>query len=121
MPSKPKPALALMGDGTAGFFLAEFETAVRENLAIIAVIGNDAKWNAEHQIQLRDYGADRAFACELTPARYDRVMAELGGHGELVTSPAEIQPAIERALASSKPACVNIMFDGQAAPSISMN
>ncbi len=113
-----QPALAVMGDGTAGFYLAEFETAVRENIPIVVVIGNDARWNAEHQIQVRDYGSQRAFACQLTPARYDQVMADLGGHGELVTVSTEILPAIARALASAKPACVNIMFDGQAAPDL---
>ncbi len=113
-----RPVVTVMGDGTAGFYLAEFETAVRENVPIIAVIGNDARWNAEHQIQVRDYGAERAFACTLTPARYDRVMAELGGYGEQVTTAAEILPAIDRALASGRPACVNVMIDGQPAPNI---
>lgn len=116
-----QPVVTVMGDGTAGFYLAEFETAVRENLPFVAIIGNDAKWNAEHQIQLRDYGADRTFGCELTAARYDRVAAELGGHGECVTDIADIAPAIERAMASGKPACVNVMIEGHAAPHISRN
>ncbi|MEO1609637.1 MAG: thiamine pyrophosphate-binding protein [Pseudomonadota bacterium] len=112
------PVLAVMGDGTAGFYLAEFETAVRENTAFVAVIGNDAKWNAEHQIQLRDYGAARAFACTLSPARYDLVAQGLGGYGELVTEASEIMPAIERGFAAARPACINVMIDGQAAPAI---
>ena len=41
-------------------------------------------WNAESQIQLREYGRERQHGCELTPARYDLVVAALGGHGELV-------------------------------------
>ncbi len=113
-----QPVLTIMGDGTAGFYLAEFETAVRESVPFVAIIGNDAKWNAEHQIQLRDYGADRAHACELTPARYDLVVAALGGHGELVTARDELQPAIARAYASGKPACINVMIEGLAAPTI---
>ncbi|MEM7750226.1 MAG: thiamine pyrophosphate-binding protein, partial [Pseudomonadota bacterium] len=51
-----QPAITIMGDGTAGFYLAEFETAVRENTPLVAIIGNDAKWNAEHQIQIREFG-----------------------------------------------------------------
>jgi len=113
------PVLSVMGDGTAGFYLAEFETAVRENIPFVAVIGNDAKWNAEHQIQLRDYGEARTFGCELTPARYDQVVADLGGYGEIVTQASQILPAINRAFASGKPACINVMIDGQAAPVIS--
>ena len=54
------PVLAVMGDGTFGFHMAEFDTAVRYGLPFVAVVGNDAAWNAEHQIQLRDYGAERA-------------------------------------------------------------
>ena len=50
---------ALMGDGTVGFHLAEFETAVRENTPFVAVVGNDGRWNAEHLIQMRDYGPER--------------------------------------------------------------
>ncbi len=51
--------VALMGDGTAGFHLMELDTAARENAAIIAVIGNDLRWNAEHLIQVRTYGPQR--------------------------------------------------------------
>ena len=74
------PVIALMGDGTAGFHFMELETALREDLPFVAVVGNDARWNAEHQIQLRDYGPSRTHACELLPARYDQVAIGLGGH-----------------------------------------
>jgi acetolactate synthase-1/2/3 large subunit len=56
--------------------------------------------------------------CELLPSRYDQVAAALGGHGELVTAAADLAPAIERALASGKPACINIMIESTAAPAI---
>lgn len=35
----------------------------------------------------------------------------LGGHGELVRHPSELQPALERAFASGKPALVNVLTD----------
>jgi len=56
--------------------------------------------------------------CELLPARYDQVAAALGGHGELVERAAHLPGAIERALASGKPACVNVMIESIAAPVI---
>jgi thiamine pyrophosphate-dependent acetolactate synthase large subunit-like protein len=112
------PVFAVLGDGTIGFHLSEFETAVRRKLPFVAVLGNDACWNAESQIQLRDYGRERQHGCELTPARYDEVVAALGGHGEFVTRAADLPAAIERALASRKPACINIMIESIAAPSI---
>ncbi|HAA93131.1 MAG TPA: hypothetical protein DCE33_11835, partial [Rhodospirillaceae bacterium] len=62
--------IVLMGDGTAGFHFAEFETAQRYGTNFIAVIGNDARWNAEYQIQLRDYGDQRLYGCELNPTQY---------------------------------------------------
>ena len=65
------PVVAVMGDGTFGFHMAEFDTAVRYDLPIIVVVGNDARWNAEYQIQLRQYGAERAKNCDLLPSRYD--------------------------------------------------
>jgi acetolactate synthase-1/2/3 large subunit len=111
--------LAVMGDGSAGFHLMEFDTAVRHGLPFVAVIGNDARWNAEYQIQVRDYGGNRAHGCELAPAtRYDLVVQALGGHGEYVTIGEELVPALERAFASNKPACVNVLIEGQAAPSL---
>jgi acetolactate synthase-1/2/3 large subunit len=112
------PVIAVMGDGTFGFHMAEFDTAVRYGLPFVAVVGNDAAWNAEHQIQLREYGRNRAHGCELLPSRYDLVAQALGGHGELVTTAGELAPALERALASGKPACVNVMIERVPAPSI---
>ncbi|MBP0464771.1 thiamine pyrophosphate-binding protein [Roseomonas sp. PWR1] len=113
--------LAVMGDGTFGFHMAEFDTAHRHGLPFVAVVGNDAKWNAEHQIQLREYGANRAHGCELAPGtRYDLVAAALGAHGEFVTRAEEIAPAVERAFASGRAACVNVLIEGQPAPSIRM-
>jgi acetolactate synthase-1/2/3 large subunit len=83
----------------------------------VAVIGNDRRWNAEHQIQLRDYGHDRLVGCELSAARYDLAAAALGAHGEYVTRPDQLDGALGRALASGRPACINIEMEGLPAPS----
>ena len=109
--------VAMMGDGTAGFHFAELDTAVREGAAFVTVIGNDFRWNAEHQIQLREYGPDRLIGCDLAPsARYDLAAAGLGAHGEHVTDPPDLDAALARALASGRPACLNVEIDGVAAP-----
>lgn len=110
------PVIAFMGDGTFGFHSAEFDTAVRYDLPFVLIVGNDARWNAEYQIQLKSYGAGRLHACELLPTRYDQVAAAFGGHGEFVTAAAQLLPAVERAIASGKPACVNVMMEGVPAP-----
>jgi acetolactate synthase-1/2/3 large subunit len=112
------PVIAVMGDGTFGFHMAEFDTAVRYNLPIIAVVGNDARWNAEYQIQLRQYGAERAKNCDLLPSRYDRVAEALGGLGALVSTAADLPEALDRAYLSRRPACINVMIESVAAPII---
>ena len=112
------PVVAVMGDGTFGFHPAEIDTAVRYRLPFVAVVGNDARWNAEYQIQLRDYGNERLVGCELLPARYDEVARAFGGHGELVTDAAQMEPAAERAQRAALPAVLNVMIEGLAAPNI---
>jgi acetolactate synthase-1/2/3 large subunit len=114
------PVFVVLGDGTIGFHLSEFETAVRRALPFVAILGNDARWNAESEIQRRAYGANRMHGCELLPARYDQVVMALGGHGEYVERSADLPAAIERALASGKPACVNVMIESTAAPALSL-
>jgi acetolactate synthase I/II/III large subunit len=112
------PVVAVMGDGTFGFHMAEFDTAVRYGLPVIVVVGNDARWNAEYQIQLRQYGAERAKNCDLLPSRYDRVVEALGGFGALVSTAADLPDALDRAYLSGKPACINVMIESTAAPII---
>jgi acetolactate synthase-1/2/3 large subunit len=108
--------VAMLGDGTFGFHAAEIDTAARCGLAYVAVVGNDACWNAERQIQLRAYGAARARGCELLPARYDRVAAGFGAHGEHVASVGELAPALERAARAGRVACVNVAIASVPAP-----
>ncbi len=116
--ARPDAAVfALMGDGTVGFHFAEFETAARENTPFVVVIGNDECWNAEHQIQMREYGPERLIGCQLSSARYDEAVKGLGGHGEYVTDLADLDAALTRAIQSGKVACVNVAIAGLPAPS----
>ena len=100
--------LIIYGDGSFGLNGFEFDTAVRFGLPIVGVVGNDAAWGQMMRPQAMIYGTDRLVATTLTYTRYDKVVEALGGHGEHVTEPSEIVPAIERALASGKPALVNV-------------
>lgn len=112
------PVVAVMGDGTFGFHCAELDTALRCGAPILCIVGNDARWNAEYQIQLRSYGKDRTIGCELLPSRYERVCEAFGGHGEYVQEAGELSSALQRARASGLPACVNVSLDGLPAPVI---
>ena len=111
-----RPVLVVLGDGTLGYHLLEFDTALRYNLPVIAIVGNDARWNAEYQLQIQNYGADRLVGCELWLSRYDKMVEALGGHGEFVERPEDLTPALERAVASGRPACVNVSIEGAGAP-----
>ncbi len=100
----------LLGDGAAGFSLMDADTLVRHGLPVVMVCGNNGIWGLEKHPMRFLYGYD--VAADLQPGcRYDQVVAALGGHGELVTSPAGIGPALDRAFASGKPALVNIVTD----------
>jgi len=109
--------IAGMGDGTVGFHLSELETAARENADIVALVCNDALWNAEHQIQIRDYGEDRTYGCEILPdARYDQVAAALGCHGTRISEADQIDAALDTALKIGKPACLDLRTASLPAP-----
>jgi acetolactate synthase I/II/III large subunit len=110
------PVFAVLGDGTFGFHMSELETAVRLGLPYVAVVGTDSRWNAEYNLQVRDYGQNRTHGCELNSTRYDLVAAALGGHGEVVERAADLPGALDRALASGKPAVVNVMIESIPSP-----
>lgn len=112
------PAVCCLGDGTFGFHAMEFDTAVRHEIPFVAVVGNDAGWSAERHRQLAFYGAERVVASDLLPSRYDEVARALGGYGELVERPEALRPALQRALASGRPACVNVMIEAVPSPAV---
>ncbi len=106
-----KKVLILHGDGSFGLNGFEFDTAIRHNIPIVSIVGNDAGWGQIRNPQIAILGEKATLATDLAATRYDRVVEALGGYGELVTDPKEIQPALERAFASGVPACVNVMLD----------
>jgi acetolactate synthase-1/2/3 large subunit len=105
-----RQVVLLLGDGAFGFSGLEFDSMVRHGLPVVAVMGNNGIWALEHHPMMFLYGY--SVAAELLPAtRYDEVVTALGGHGELVESPDELRPALERAFESGKPALVNVLTD----------
>jgi acetolactate synthase I/II/III large subunit len=108
--SPDRQVCLLLGDGAFGFAGMEFDTLVRHNAPVVGVMGNNGIWGLEKHPMESLYGY--SVAAELQPElRYDRVVDALGGHGELVTRPDELRPALERAFASGKPALVNVLTD----------
>ena len=109
----PKKRIIMVnGDGAFGLNGFDFDTFVRFNMPVVSVVGNDRQWGQIIVGQAKMYGEDRVVATRLGDnARYDKVVEALGGHGEFVTRPDDIAPAIERAFASGKAACVNVIID----------
>jgi acetolactate synthase-1/2/3 large subunit len=103
-----KKVLIIYGDGSFGLNGFEYDTAIRHNLPIVGIVGNDAAWGQMMRPQAAIYGADRLVATELEYTRYDKIVEAMGGHGEYCEKPEEIGPALERAFASGKAACINV-------------
>lgn len=112
------PVVALMGDGAFGFHAMEFDTAVRHRLPFVCIIGNDQRWNAEYQIQMRLFGADRVHGCELADTGYEQIATALGASGQRISREAELQHAVTAALSSPLPVCLNVGIQGLAAPNL---
>ncbi|MBI3373050.1 MAG: thiamine pyrophosphate-binding protein [Betaproteobacteria bacterium] len=101
----------ITGDGSFGFNGMELDTAVRHGLDIVVLLGNDAAWGIDKNIQLGLYG--KPVITDLVPTRYDIVAQGLGAQGELVERPEELAPALERALAAGRPSLLNIRVQSQ--------
>jgi acetolactate synthase-1/2/3 large subunit len=105
-----RQVVLLLGDGAFGFSGMEFDTLARHGVAVVGVIGNNGIWGLEKHPMEAIYGY--SVAAELRPGtRYDEVAAALGCHGELVSAPDELRPALERAFAAGGPALVNVLTD----------
>jgi acetolactate synthase-1/2/3 large subunit len=115
--ARPEAKVILVsGDGSFGFHIMEFSTAVRHGTPFVAVIGNDCAWGMIKNDQLGLYGDQRVVGTELGLIRYDKVVEDLGGYGELVQDPDDIAPALQRALASGLPACINVVTECTQSP-----
>ncbi|MBI2702156.1 MAG: acetolactate synthase [Mycobacterium sp.] len=105
-----RQVVLLQGDGAFGFSGMEWDTLVRHNVPVVSVVGNNGIWGLEKHPMEALYGY--SVVAELRPGtRYDEVARALGAHGELVSAPAELRPALERAFASGLPSVVNVLTD----------
>jgi acetolactate synthase-1/2/3 large subunit len=83
----------------------DLETAVRERIPVVTVVANNFAYGNTRDRQQRHFGV---FYDNPDLAEYARL---LGAHGERVTRPDELEPAVERALASGLPAVVDVVQD----------
>lgn len=109
-----RPVLCVVGDGAFGFNAIEVDTAVRHRAKAVFVVANNAAWNIERYDQLVNYGL--VAGTELGSADYAAVAQALGAHGERVEDPADLLPALRRAVAAA-PAVVDVVVTRDAVSS----
>jgi len=105
-----RPVIAASGDMGVMCNIGEFETAVREGIAVVHVVFNDQGLGNERAFQNEHFGG-RYFAVDYRNPDFGALARVFGAHGEHVTDPGELEGAIGRALASGKPAIVDVMID----------
>jgi acetolactate synthase-1/2/3 large subunit len=111
-----KPVLWYTGDGSFGFYAMEMDTMAKLGIPVVCVISNDSAWGmirlAEKYIRADEIEEKGQCNVELHQMRaYEKMAAMWDGHGELVTDPEEIVPAIKRAVANGKPSIINVEVD----------
>ena len=109
--ARPKqPVIAAVGDMGLMRNVGELETAVRERIPVVCVVYNDRGLGNERAFQKELYGG-RLFGVDYGDVDFAALARVFGAHGERVEDPAEVEPAIKRALESGKPAVVDVVID----------
>lgn len=110
-----RPVVCFTGDAGFWYHLAEIETAVRWGINTVTVVNNNSGGNQSKR------GFERAYAPEVTARSrelwtftdvdFARVADAVGALGIRVDKPADLRPAIERALEAGRPAVVDVCTD----------
>jgi acetolactate synthase-1/2/3 large subunit len=105
-----RQVVLLLGDGAFGFAGMELDTLARHGVAVLAIVGNNGIWALEKHPMEAVYGY--SVVADLRPGtRYDQIAEALGAHAEFVQTPSDLRPALDRSLASGRPALVNVLTD----------
>ena len=105
--SPEKTVICALGDGSYMFGNPSAAHYVSEamRLPVLFIIANNARWAAVHRSTLATYPKGHAAAMKEPPfatlepsPRFEHVIQASGGHGERVEKPADLMPALARAL-----------------------
>ncbi|MHA6684015.1 thiamine pyrophosphate-binding protein [Mesorhizobium sp. A556] len=108
-----RTVVAFAGDGCFMMNGQEFATAVQYGLPIIVIVVNNGIFGTIRMHQERDYPG-RVSGTSLNNPDFAALARAYGGHGETVETTDAFAPAFERALASGKPALIEIKLDPEA-------
>ena len=104
-----KPVIAIEGDSAFGFSGMEVETICRYNLPVCVIVFNN---NGVYKgTDANPRGGDVAPTVFVKDARYDKLMEAFGGVGVHATTPAELDKALQEAVASGRPTLINAVID----------
>ncbi|MFV2089100.1 MAG: thiamine pyrophosphate-binding protein [Pseudomonadales bacterium] len=103
--------VCVVGDGSVGLNIQEFDTMVRHNLPIVTIVLNNKAWGMCVHGQQSMFGSNRLVVTTLGESRYDKVAEGFGCHSAFVDNLDDIGSAVKSALDSGKPACINIITD----------
>ncbi len=106
------PVYCLVADGSLMFNIQELETANRLNVPVVIIVFNDRAYGMIKAGQKVCYGS-RFIGVDFTDARYDKIAEAMGCYGERVVTPQDIEPALQRAVDSGKPAVVDVIIDSE--------
>ena len=117
-----RPVFGIIGDGSALMTIQGLWTAANDNIPCIFVICNNGMYRVlkvnfdvyQREIlqQKESAGENLPYSDFPTPFDVAGIASSMGVHGERITDPAEIAPAVKRAVASGKPAVLDIVIDG---------
>jgi len=108
-----RPVVCLAGDGCFLMHGQEFATAVQYGANIITLVVNNGMFGTIRMHQERNYPG-RVSGTELHNPDFAAYAKAFGGYGETVTRTEDFGPAFDRAVASGKPAILEIQVDPQA-------
>ncbi|MEM6618721.1 MAG: thiamine pyrophosphate-binding protein [Pseudomonadota bacterium] len=108
-----RPVVSLMGDGGFGMTTSELSTAVDHGINTVTVVMNNGCWGAEKAYQ-RDFFGGRYIGADVSSPPFDRLAELYGAVGFRARTLEEAAQAIEAALASGRPAVVDVAVDPDA-------
>ena len=113
---RDKNVVLISGDGAFLSGGLSIEAAFQENRPITVVIDNNGGLDCISQQQERLFESGTHYATDFRDIPFHSMFEGLGGYGELVTRRDDIIPAVQRAIASGKTACVNVKAKGVISP-----
>ena len=109
-----RPVVCFTGDGGFWYHLTELETAARYGINTVTVVNNNHSLNQEKHGNERYYQGEQGNVDELwvfPDTDFAKIAQDMGCFGIRVDQPNQIQSAIEEAIASGKPAVVDVVSD----------